>query len=324
MVIRKCESCDFRTHGFELPKESLRVSDRCNGGDRLAGERRNRMPHPAASSGNDLRRSEADDSRWNSRCCFSDRIFGRFHLYIRRGFPRDHNEVRAPDRAQGLAIRTGGNEMLSSGPVIGADENDVGVAGGAAVLKRIIEDDDICACSSRVAYACISIGIHNHWHRGIQTRMHERLVPAVSAKNNCGRFSKSSQTRSDPRRDGSLPCSADSDVSDAHNRNGCALRPEKTGVIEPSANLDSAAIDKLERSKKNASGMICCRIAEPDSLDQAHASCRVSSISFSSRGASSAASRGVDALTCVTGPYAIVIRANGLGITNPSQLDSCQ
>jgi hypothetical protein len=29
-------------------------------------------------------------------------------------------------------------------------------------------------------------------------------------------------------------------------------------------------------------------------------------------------------LTCVTGPYAIVIRANGLGITNPSQLDNCQ
>lgn len=154
--------------------------------------------------------------------------------------------------------------------------------------------------------------------------MHERLVSAISAQNNCWRFSESSQTRGDPRRDGSFPGTSDSEVANADNRNRCVLRLHETGVIQLRANLNSAAIDKLERREQNASGLIDCRIAEPDSLYQAHASCRVSSISFSSRGASSAASRGVDALTCVTGPYAIVIRANGLGITNPSQLDNCQ
>lgn len=79
--------------------------------------------------------------------------------------------------------------MLSSHPVVCADEYYVGVAAGTPMLKGIVEDDNIGSDSGRVAYARISISVHYHRHRWIKTRVHERLISTISAKNNRRRFS---------------------------------------------------------------------------------------------------------------------------------------
>ena len=154
--------------------------------------------------------------------------------------------------------------------------------------------------------------------------MYENFIRAVPAQHDGGRHAKIRESARDPAGERSLPRSADSEIADADNRNGRRMNLHERPVVQFTSNRNEAAIKRFKRKQDRSCESVGGFVALPDAVYEAHATSSASDIMRSSRGASAAASLVVGASILVGGPYAIVIRANGLGIMNPSQLESFQ
>src|SRR3954466_7619756 len=92
---------------------------------------------------------------------------------------------------------------------------------------------------------------HSIWrgdHRDscVETLMHHRLIPTVTAKHNGRRASSLENLSGHPGRDGRLSCSTDREISDAQDRHRELFGANQPAVIELAADRYRNAIQTLE------------------------------------------------------------------------------
>jgi hypothetical protein len=86
------------------------------------------------------------------------------------------------------------------------------------MLERIIQDRTVGPLGSRPHDTTRAIGVHDDLHCGVQSLVHERFIVAVTAHDDRGRRTKSSEPRGSPRGNGRLARSADGDIPDGQRR----------------------------------------------------------------------------------------------------------
>src|SRR5687768_5867807 len=110
------------------------------------------------------------------------------------------------------------------------------MAGGAAMLKRIVKDHDVRTERRSALRAANPIGGYDDRNVGIQSFVNERLVLAVASHHDRRVSALTHQQRRDPRGDRSLARATHGQVSHADRGQCKRTRATKTGSVETSVN----------------------------------------------------------------------------------------
>src|ERR1700694_3717510 len=104
-----------------------------------------------------------------------------FHRSLVRVFPRDDDEAGTSRGLERLAPWACREESRGTGPRICIHKQDVHVTSGAAMLKRVVKDHDVCSPRDRLSDSTRPIRRHNHGDICVQPLMDEHLVSAITS-----------------------------------------------------------------------------------------------------------------------------------------------
>ncbi len=175
-----------------------------------------------------------------------------FHQRSVGSLSRDDHQVGASCRVKRLTPRAGREEPWRTRPRIRVHEEHVHVSASAAMLKCIIEDDDIDTLRDRLSDAARAIRRDDHRDSWIQPLMHDRFIVTITTKHDSRPDSALENAPGNPCSEGCFSRAANRHVSDAHYRNRKIFSREHTGVVEPASAPHNSAIGQLQRGEQRA------------------------------------------------------------------------
>src|SRR5450756_2427629 len=140
----------------------------------------------------------------HARSCVSESALHILHRGSVCRFSRDDYERRPTRSAKGLAPRPGGKKSRPPHPCIGAHEQNIGIPPSPAVLKRVIEDDDIHALRDCLTDPAHAIGNRDDGDSLVESLVHDCLVTPVTAKDDRWSGAFLQESASEPRGNGRL------------------------------------------------------------------------------------------------------------------------
>lgn len=178
-----------------------------------------------------LRRREMNDRDWNLGRGSGDSASRVGYCRCARCLACYHHETCAARGAERLSPRPCRKKARRSRPRVGIDQHDVGVSGGASMLKRIVEDDHVDTLRNRFPNASPAIRRFNDGHTRIEPFVHQSFITAVATQNYSGFCALLREAARYPGRHRRLSSAADGEIAYAEHRCREIFRSEQALVV---------------------------------------------------------------------------------------------